>query len=343
MQTISPVYARLVLRELEQNGVDPEPMFRGLSLNRNDLCLGGDIALHDFLQILQRGQELIPHIKLGLALGRNAHAFVLGPIGAAMNIAPTVREGLQQLESFTRLHVSYIDANVQSSPSGIIIQMIYHEDTGTLEKFHTETAMLLFQKYVETCTGKELTDARYKMAFPAPDDPQTYQGIFHGEVCFDAECNSVEIPRQWLDLPSPYFHAEMWEEAQIKLSRLLADQVGSANDTFTRHIRALLQSSEPPLPDLEEVAGRLFVSQRTLNRRLQAEGTNYRQLKSAALAERAKAYLVHTSDSVESIAATLAYQDAANFRRAFRKSTGFSPDQFRKNLAASHSSSKRSP
>jgi transcriptional regulator GlxA family with amidase domain len=38
---------------------------------------------------------------------------------------------------------------------------------------------------------------------------------------------------------------------------------------------------------------------------------------------------MHTRDSVESIAVSLGYQDAANFRRAFRNREGCSPREFR--------------
>ena len=73
----------------------------------------------------------------------------------------------------------------------------------------------------------------------------------------------------------------------------------------------------------------LTISERTLNRRLQAEGSSYRDLKSDALANWAQLYLDQTDKSVESIAATLGYQDTANFRRAFRKRTGCSPSEYR--------------
>ena len=73
----------------------------------------------------------------------------------------------------------------------------------------------------------------------------------------------------------------------------------------------------------------LHTSERTLNRRLQAEGSSFRTLKSDALAAWGKLYLAHTDQSVESIAAALGYQDAANFRRAFRKSVGRSPNDYR--------------
>ena len=59
MDTISPIYARLILRELESREIDPTPLFAGTSLTAGELVRGGDIALRDFLQVLEAGDRLI--------------------------------------------------------------------------------------------------------------------------------------------------------------------------------------------------------------------------------------------------------------------------------------------
>lgn len=329
METISPIYARLVLRELEQHGIDPSALFRGRSLTRQELLRGGDIALVDFLHILREGQRLSPDDRLGFMLGRNMHVFALGTLGAGMAVAPSLREGLQLLESYTRLHASYIDISARSNLQGMTIKILYQQDTGELERFHTETALMMLQQYVEATIGQRLEQASYHMAFPEPANRCDYEQELHGKLYFGAENNRVELPGQWLDQPSPYFHLELWQQAQLSLSRRLRELGEIESNTYTRHLRALFRSSVPPLPDLSTVARNLHLSERTLNRRLQAEETSFRALKSAALADWAKLYLSQTSDSVEAIAAALGYRDTANFRRAFRKSAHCSPNEFR--------------
>ena len=150
-------------------------------------------------------------------------------------------------------------------------------------------------------------------------------------LSFDGQKDEIEIPRHWLDQPSPYFHAELWQQSQLSLSKNLQELGETRTQSYSQHVRALLRTSEPPLPDLGQVACNLHVSERTLNRRLQAESSSFRQLKSEALANWAKIYLDQTEHSVESIAATLGYKDTANFRRAFRKSTHSSPNEYRFN------------
>jgi AraC-like DNA-binding protein len=329
MDTISPVYARVVLRELERNQISTEPLFAGTGLTREQLLRGGDIALEDFLQILQVGHELSGNDRLGLVIGSHSQIITLGEVGAAMAIAPTVREGLQVVESFNRLHASYISVLASSNLNGLALQVSFLEDLGPTMRFHVESVAMLIQNYVETLTGLPLESALFRLAIPEPEYAQSYADYIHSPIEFDAAISTIEIPMAYLDLNSPYYNADMWQQAQSQLSMLLKKLAAREKQPYTLHLSGLLNSSAPPLPDLAAVAATLCMSERTMNRRLQQEGSNFRSLKTDALVSRGKQYLAQTDNSIEAIAADLGYQDAANFRRAFRKSMGCSPKDYR--------------
>ena len=333
MDTISPVYARLVLRELERREIDAAPLFAAISTSRQELVMGGDISIHDFLHILRTGDRLLGDEQLGFMLGRSMQVFAMGPVGVGIASAPNLRGGLQVLESFSRLHATYIDISARSTLQGLTVTILYRHDTGYVERFHTETAMMLLQQYMETLIGEPVNDAHYRMAIPEPENIEDYTNALHGPISFDAGVNEVDIPPHWLDLPSPYFHSGLWRQARSTLSQNLKEQSDSEGTPYTQHITGLFRTSEPPLPDLHEVASDLNVSARTLNRRLQTENASFRRLKSRALANWAKQYLRQTNHSVEAIAEELGYRDTANFRRAFRRSEGCSPIEYRQSVS----------
>jgi len=336
MENISPVYARFVLREILRLGLSDQQLLAGTSLSRHELETGGDIAVEDFLAILENGRKLSGNEQLGLVIGRHTHIIALGPIGAAAAIAPTVREGLQVMENYTRLHIGYMRLELSSNLRGLSLRFRFLQDTGVAERFHTETALMLTQHYVETLVGQRVVNARYCMVLPAPEYASEYPRWLHSPVSFDDEYNAVELPVEWLDLPSPYYNAAMWHEATLKLAQRMRLLEGEEKCPYTQFVDALLRSSEPPLPDLAVAANRLHMSERTLNRRLQQEGTSFRQIRGDILGSWARQLLMETGTSVEAIAAQLGYQDAANFRRAFRKSEGCSPNEFRRGVAQVH-------
>jgi AraC-like DNA-binding protein len=329
MDKISPVYARIVLRELTASGIESRRVLDGTTLDREQLESGGDIAIEDFVTILRNGRRIRGDERLGLVIGRSSHLLNLGPVAAAVAFAPTIREGLQALENYSRLHASYMGITLSSSLEGMSIGVESTQSLGDTERYHYESGVMLAQSYLETITGERLEDARYSFSFPCPDYADEYPDYFHSPVCFDAEHTAVELPRHWLERKSPYYHADIWRQAQLELSHRIRDLGADNERAYTQYLSSLLRSLEPPLPDLGRIAAGLHMSERTLTRRLNGEGTSYRQLKSEVLRHWAHQYLLHTRDSVESIAASLGYQDAANFRRAFRQWENCSPQAFR--------------
>jgi AraC-like DNA-binding protein len=79
-----------------------------------------------------------------------------------------------------------------------------------------------------------------------------------------------------------------------------------------------------------DVARAMYISKRTLARRLEREGNSYRQIREKLLAEMAARHLQESGLSVEAVAALLGYNDAAAFHKAFRRWYGQSPGQFRR-------------
>ncbi|TMX45000.1 hypothetical protein DA100_04875 [Vibrio sp. Hep-1b-8] len=81
--------------------------------------------------------------------------------------------------------------------------------------------------------------------------------------------------------------------------------------------------------DAERLAVQFGCSERTLRRHLEQCCTSYQQLLNEVRADLAKEYLVGTRLTVEEIAFRLGYSDSANFRRAFKRWTGTTPQHFR--------------
>jgi AraC-like DNA-binding protein len=78
-----------------------------------------------------------------------------------------------------------------------------------------------------------------------------------------------------------------------------------------------------------DVARAMFISKRTLARRLEAEGTSYRAIREALMSELAARHLRESGLTVEAVAALLGYNDTAAFRKAFRRWHGQAPSAFR--------------
>ena len=74
------------------------------------------------------------------------------------------------------------------------------------------------------------------------------------------------------------------------------------------------------------------ISKRSLQRRLQQQGTSYRELIGRARFDLACHLLRDSGLRVLNVAHALGYEDSSNFGRAFRQIAGMGPIEFRRTL-----------
>ena len=200
------------------------------------------------------------------------------------------------------------------------------------ERFHSESALMLIQQYVETLTGRALDNARYSLPFPAPDYADEYVTGCTARLALTRSIALSSSPSNGSTCP----HLITTRRCGAMRSKCWRRKSGNLRARRACPTRSLwIPCCDPTSPRCRtwgKLAARLHMSERTLNRRLQQEGTSFRQIKGGILGAWARQHLRETGHSVEAIAAELGYQDAANFRRAFRNSEGCSPSEFRRAL-----------
>ena len=109
-----------------------------------------------------------------------------------------------------------------------------------------------------------------------------------------------------------------------KLSLMLAEEI-----SLTERVTRWLWAYTPPLRR-GEIARQLAMSERSLTRQLQREGTSYASLLAHVQKERAQNFLRNPALTVTEIAERLGYAEPAAFTRAFTNWTGSSPLKWRK-------------
>ena len=140
--------------------------------------------------------------------------------------------------------------------------------------------------------------------------------------------NRLLLPAELAYTPNAVSDPDAYALARSLCQELL-DTVPNHSLSMTDRVKRLLLSMPTGSTGEEDVARALFVSKRTLARRLKQEGRGYREIREQLFAELAARHLRESKLSVEAVAALLGYHDAANFRRAFRRWYGQTPAEFR--------------
>jgi AraC-like DNA-binding protein len=151
---------------------------------------------------------------------------------------------------------------------------------------------------------------------------------FFGVHLTRGQLNAVTFSAADAQRPFLTSNAGMWSIFEPELQKRMKHlEIASQ---FRDRVRAclieILASGECSMAD---VAKRLAVSSRTLQRRLQAEDTSFKQELSALRAELANHYLVNTPYSSAEISFLLGYSEPSSFFRAFHLWTGKTPEVVR--------------
>jgi len=324
---ISSQYARLLTRELDNLGISGRDYLKNTGLGPNSVWLETELGLASFLQLLRNARRLMGEDALTQALAKHHRIASLGMMGTAMMAAPRVRDGLQAMASFSVVHAGYIRFKVQAGARQTRIVLQFDEPLDDCLDLHVEALFALLMDYFADMLGYKPQDMAFEIAYPAAEKHARYMQFFGEQLRFEQASNAILFPSDWLNLRSPYGNPEIWALARRYLSDQLAQSPDHASNPFTGHLRATLLATQPPFPDIADVAQDLHLSVRTLNRRLQEENSSFRQLKNEATHEWAQRQLTEGT-TVEAIALELGYDNPANFRRAFREHTGHSPSEW---------------
>ncbi len=101
-------------------------------------------------------------------------------------------------------------------------------------------------------------------------------------------------------------------------------------DTMTLRIRELLKEHvATEMPTLKEVAGQLYLTPKTLHRRLAYEGNSYQKIKDDLRRDMAIHLLGEQQLTIIDVAEQIGFSDTCTFHRAFKKWTGVTPGLYR--------------
>lgn len=152
--------------------------------------------------------------------------------------------------------------------------------------------------------------------------------VFGCQPTFGADGDRLVFPAKIADMPLPTANPELVELMTARLEGELArlSQATSLSDEVTATVETLMPGGAPTGA---AVARRLGLTERTLRRRLKAEGTSFSDLLRSARMEACRLYIRSGRHSMAEIAQLLGYSEQSAFARAFRGWFGTSVSEFR--------------
>lgn len=341
--TIPIAYLQLLVEILAERGFSSAQLFEGLPVPSTLLTAPRMSALQ-WTRLVLRAQELTQDPGLGYEYGLRMRPTAHGLLGYAAMSAGTVREAIDMVVRYAGARQAHFTLSFEVHARYCQLVLRERFPIPVLRTFFYENILLGLARGSAFLLGRELHDfPDCEICFDTPE-PSYYRAWRERlqQVRFDQAVNAVRFPPHYLDLRPALADPHASQQARDLCERELALASGDNDDLAVRVLAELRRSEDQAgYPSLAEVAARLFLSTRTLKRRLQQQGTSFLRLLNETRKDDACELLARTDLSVQEIATRLGYENPANFSRAFAQATGTPPTVYRAAARAASSQPAR--
>jgi AraC-like DNA-binding protein len=271
----------------------------------------------------------------GLNLAAAVPDGALGVVAHLVLHAPTLGQGFVAAVRHAGLlqDVSVCSTEPGATPGALIFAQTPQPHGPVPPRHAIEFGFARVMHMARRSTGHPVRPAAVRFSFARPADTRPHEAVFQAPLAFDHPRNELEFDAATLALPQR--QADPWLRALIERhARALSERMRPQGAFAGRVSTVLGEAIQAGGGDLASVARALSVNERTLQRRLTAEGVSFRALADEARRHLACQYLADGMNLAD-IALVLGFSEQAAFQRAFVRWTGTTPGQFRRSHSVS--------
>jgi AraC-like DNA-binding protein len=306
-------------------GIDPEKIFSEVGLEPalfRDPDAGIPFTQLGRLMTACADASGCPHF--GLVLGSRAELRHLGVVGVLMRHASTLGASIAcqcvNQQRYVRGAVCYLMVQDDTAFWGYAVQGPAMRGLEIIYDAAVAVGVRLMRELIGTSAESVL------MLRSAPPDLRPYQDLLGIVPRFDAEQTAIAFPAALLGHPVAGADPVKFRAAARAVQDYWTVRRPNVGDQLARILRAKVIFS---VPTVREVAHEIGLPPRTLNRRLEEEGTSFRNVLGLARYSAAQQLLSGTNMTVAEIGTALGYSDLPAFSRAFQGWASMSPYAWR--------------
>jgi AraC-like DNA-binding protein len=324
------IYVLLLCDVLRRFGHDDSQLLAELGISRAGL-LSPDSRIPVLLahSAARRAIALAGDQGLGPAYAAALKVTLHGSLGMMALSSPSIGAALEAAGRYLVLRAPFLSMSHHIEGDRVRVRFEARAELADLRDFVMEMMLIGLAHMAEQLLGAPLEEASLSMPGPPPLWYLRQRVPLPVPIHYGAEQHALILPLSVFEaaprLADPAVAALAREQCEQEFQQLFR-AVNRLSERVAAKLASCADASE--LPDLEAMAKLLHVSSRTLKRRLQDEGCQWRQLLEAELCRRACDALRRNGASVSEVAFALGYQDASNFSRAFRRWTGRTPREW---------------
>ncbi len=313
---------------LDRYGLDASRFLREAGLDL-DLPENSDarVPVKALDALLMHAAEQIQDEAWGLQAARCWHPGNLGVLGHAWLASATLRTGLMRVVRYWRIIGERTVTHVEDTAEGCKFSYALDHAHPVVAGVLSDCILSVALDMCRTNAGSEIIPLQVTLKRSRPADPEPWAGFFGCAVEFGSGENGFTLSSADATRPLPTSNRPLMGV----FDHLLAEQLAklSEDDVVSRARAVFLEHLASGEPSGEEIARRLNMSRRTLQRKLAEAETTYQQLVDDTRREMALRYIDDRRLTLTDITFLLGFSGQSAFTRAFKRWTGASPSEYR--------------
>jgi AraC-like DNA-binding protein len=318
-----------LVEAMEAAGCNPESILAPLGLTAEKLGdPEGFIAAADFAQILDGAARASGDDCFGLHFGERFQPRDVGALLYVVVNSPTFGAGFANAARYLKVHNEAARSTFVPGPR--LSQLQFALDLPVrLRRQQVEYGLTVMLNAMRLMAGSQWAPIEVQLEHAAPAHPAEAIRVFAAPVSYGRPVNAFVVEREFADRPVPAADPHLYPIMRDYLERVLAE-MPPEDGMITSVRRAIGEAMRQGEPTLGQVAARLAVGARTLQRKLKEQDVAFKGLVDDTRRQFALRYLRDPANTLSEVSYLLGFSEVSAFNRAFRRWTGSTPSEFRR-------------
>jgi AraC-like DNA-binding protein len=284
----------------------------------------------DFFDFMERLATMGPKGRaVPIHMGKAMRCDDYGAFGLAFKSAPDLLASYTRVARFGKVVTSIANFEVTQARDAVVMTVLEGRSERLGLTMTNELALAAAVSLSREVGNADFAPAVVYLRSARPEDNTLHQAHFRCPVVFGANQDALEVKTGVASAPNRLSDAGISRFFERLLDEQLS-QTPEASSLERRVLDHIKDALSEGFPTLDDIAPRVGMSGRTLQRRLSAEGLAFRDLVVQARRTLAEQLLKQTDYALAEIAFLTGFADQSTFTRAFKRWHGSTPAGYRR-------------
>jgi AraC-like DNA-binding protein len=312
---------------LESYDIDPVPLFQQVHIDPAHFKdPTARITQSSSNELWERAAKAINDPNFALSLGELWHPSHMHALGYAWLASSSLRTALNRLVRYIKVVSDTTVVRLVEKDNKLSV-IVSNATRKKAPGWYSDGDLSIVLAMCRANYGDKLAPEKVTFRHHKPESSAEYYECFRCPVEFDAQQNSIiftdKVVDKRLSGSNPML-AQLNDQVMVKYLAKLDE-----NDIVTRVKATIIELLADGRLSDGKAAETLYMSNRTLQRKLQEQGTSFKKILTDVRQELALKYIQNEQMTLTELSFQLGFSEMSAFSRAFKNWTGKSPREFR--------------